>query len=59
MNVDSIRNGTVIDHITAGCAMKLYLDGFSYKQIAEKMNITPKSADNALSRARKKLRQLL
>lgn len=24
MNVDSIRNGTVIDHITAGCAMKLY-----------------------------------
>jgi len=41
------------------CAMKLYLDGFSYKQIAEKMNITPKSADNALSRARKKLRQLL
>lgn len=24
MTVDSIRNGTVIDHITAGCGMKLY-----------------------------------
>ena len=39
--------------------MKLFLDGYSYKQIAEKLNITPKSADNALSRARKKLKQLL
>lgn len=36
-----------------------YLDGYSYKQIAEKMGITPKSADNALSRAKKKLRELL
>ncbi|MCR5523716.1 MAG: aspartate carbamoyltransferase regulatory subunit [Clostridia bacterium] len=24
MNVDSINNGIVIDHITAGCGMKLY-----------------------------------
>lgn len=24
MNVDSIKNGVVIDHITAGCGMKLY-----------------------------------
>ncbi len=24
MNVDSIRDGVVIDHITAGCGMKLY-----------------------------------
>ena len=24
MNIDSIRNGIVIDHITAGCGMKLY-----------------------------------
>ena len=24
MNVDSIRDGTVIDHISAGCGMKLY-----------------------------------
>ena len=24
MNIDSIQNGIVIDHITAGCAMKLY-----------------------------------
>ncbi len=31
MNIDSIQNGVVIDHITAGCGMKLYdllgLDG--------------------------------
>ena len=40
-------------------ALRLYIDGYSYKQIAEKMDITPKSADNALSRARKKLRELL
>ena len=39
--------------------MKLFLDGYSYKQIAEKLDITPKSADNALSRARKKLKALL
>lgn len=39
--------------------MKLFIDGYSYKQIAEKLGITPKSADNALSRARKKLKQLL
>lgn len=24
MNIDSIRNGTVIDHIMAGCGMRLY-----------------------------------
>ncbi len=24
MNIDSIKNGVVIDHITAGCGMKLY-----------------------------------
>ncbi|MBR5090705.1 MAG: sigma-70 family RNA polymerase sigma factor [Ruminiclostridium sp.] len=40
-------------------AMKLFLEGYSYKQIAERLGITPKSADNALSRARKKLKQLL
>ena len=39
--------------------MKLFLDGYSYKQIAEKLDITQKSADNALSRARKKLKALL
>lgn len=36
-----------------------YLDGYSYKQIAEKMGITAKSADNALSRAKKKLKEVL
>ena len=39
--------------------LKLYIDGYSYKQIAGKMDISVKSADNALSRARKKLRELL
>lgn len=24
MNIDSIKNGVVIDHITAGCGMKIY-----------------------------------
>ena len=24
MNIDSIQNGVVIDHITAGCGMRLY-----------------------------------
>ena len=24
MNIDSISNGIVIDHITAGCGMRLY-----------------------------------
>ncbi len=36
-----------------------YLDGYSYKQTAEVLGITPKSADNALSRAKKKLKELL
>lgn len=36
-----------------------YLDGYSYKQTAEILGITPKSADNALSRAKKKLKELL
>ena len=39
--------------------LRLYLDGYSYKQIAEKMKISLKSVDNGLSRARKKLRELL
>lgn len=39
--------------------LRLYLDGYSYKQIAEKMDITPKSADNALTRARNKLKDVL
>lgn len=35
--------------------LALYCGGHSYKQIAEKLSITPKSADNALQRARKKI----
>lgn len=36
--------------------LKLYLGGFSYKAIAEKLGKTEKSIGNALSRIRKKLR---
>ena len=34
----------------------LYLLGYSYRQIGERMQISPKSADNALQRVKKKLR---
>jgi RNA polymerase sporulation-specific sigma factor len=33
----------------------LYLEGFSYDEIAEKVNKSPKSVDNAVQRIRKKL----
>ncbi len=36
-----------------------YLDGLSYKEIAEKFNTDNKKVDNALSRARKKLASIL
>ena len=37
----------------------LYLLGYSYRQIGERMQISPKSADNALQRAKKKLRDAI
>ena len=37
-------------------ALQLYLGGCSYREIAEKMSVTEKAADNALQRARNKLR---
>lgn len=37
-------------------ALKLYLGGCSYREIAKKMSVTEKAADNALQRARNKLR---
>lgn len=37
----------------------LYLDGFSYKQIADKLEIPVKSVDNSLSRAKQKLKKWL
>ncbi len=43
MTVDSIRDGIVIDHITAGCGMKLYnlLNlGASGESVAIMMNVT-------------------
>jgi RNA polymerase sporulation-specific sigma factor len=38
--------------------LRLYLDGNSYLQIAERMDKTPKSIDNALSRIRQKIENL-
>ena len=37
----------------------LYLNGFSYQQIAQKLERPPKSIDNALQRIRRKLQQKL
>lgn len=36
----------------------LYMNGYSYKQIAEKLGTSVKSVDNSLSRARQKLKKL-
>ena len=45
MNIDSIQNGVVIDHITAGCGMRLYgllgLDGLDCS-VALIRNVTSK-----------------
>ncbi len=37
-------------------ALSLFLGGSSYREIAEKMSVTEKAADNALQRARSKLK---
>ena len=37
----------------------LYLDGLSYKEIAEKLDVTEKSVDNAMFRIRKKLKDIV
>lgn len=39
--------------------LDLYLDGYNYIQIAEKMEKSPKSIDNALQRIRQKIKQLI
>lgn len=39
--------------------LELHLEGFSYKQIGNKINKTENSVDNALQRVRKKLRGIL
>lgn len=39
--------------------LKLYLQGYSYKEIAERLNITTKAIDNALTRIKMKLRSKL
>lgn len=37
-------------------ALSLYLSGHSYKEMANLLNLSPKAVDNALQRARRKLR---
>ncbi len=39
--------------------LKFYLQGYSYKEISQKLSITSKSIDNSLMRIKTKLRQLL
>ena len=42
-----------------GQTLDLFLDGYSYAEIARQLNITEKSVDNALLRVRRKLKQVL
>jgi len=44
---------------TEKSAFELYMSGASYQEIADKLGISLKSADNALARVRKKLRRKL
>lgn len=37
--------------------LKLYLEGYSYKEIADKLSVPPKTVDNALSAAKDKIRK--
>ena len=40
-------------------AFRLFLAGFSYDELAQKLSLTPKAVDGTLQRARKKLRKVL
>ncbi len=44
---------------TEKSAFELYMSGASYQEIADKLGISQKSADNALARVRRKLRRKL
>lgn len=44
---------------TERSALYCKISGLSYKEISEKLGISEKAADNALARARKKLRELI
>lgn len=50
--------GSVLSPLEAR-VFELYLDGRSYREIAEMLGISEKSADNAVFRIRKKLKMLL
>ncbi|MCL2630087.1 MAG: sigma-70 family RNA polymerase sigma factor [Firmicutes bacterium] len=40
-------------------AIRFYLEGFSYKEISEKMGISTKSVDNLITVSKKKLREVI
>lgn len=37
--------------------LNLYLEGYSYREIAEKLNLTPKAVDNAMSAVRSRIKK--
>lgn len=39
--------------------LEKYLEGFSYEEIGEKLNITTKAVDNAIQRIRRKVKEIL
>lgn len=53
--------GSVCENLTPAewNVLRLYLMGYSYKAIASALGITSKAADNAMQRARRKLKGLL
>ena len=40
------------------CVVELFLDGYNYMGIANKLNKSPKSIDNALTRIKNKLKNI-
>lgn len=51
--LDYLRNSLSAKELSV---LSCYLDGMTYSQIAEKLNITQKACDNAMQRVRRKLR---
>ena len=50
-----------IKKVLSGLELKvlyMYISGNSYSEISDKLNVTPKSVDNALQRIRKKLKEI-
>ena len=55
----------VTDHLNSSLSpmekdvLRLYLNGYKYGEIAEKLSVSVKAADNAMQRVRKKLKHHL